>query len=147
MHGLYQSQQGDVNQYVHGNYKTIRCISLVVLWYYIEQSTTSMRLAGKASLPAGGPFIVLVPAGGPAVGPFVYFWAIVRKCVVSRSQSFFSQQPRLLTTSADFVSYLVLSFHRYTTAPSPKLSTPPPALPRRRRSRCCCCCCCCCCCW
>ena len=68
----------------------------------------------------------------------------VRKCFTSCRRSFFPQQPLLLTTPVDFVSYLVLNFHRYTTAPSPKLPTPLPAPPRRRhsssRSRCCCCC-------
>ena len=39
--------------------------------WYIELSANSMRLAGKASVPAGGYFILLLPAGGPAVGPFV----------------------------------------------------------------------------
>ena len=45
----------------------------------IELFTNSMLLAEKASMPAGGPFIVLLPAGGPSVGPFVIFWAIVCK--------------------------------------------------------------------
>ena len=58
-----------------------------------------------------------------------YFGPIVCECVISCSQSFYSQQPLLLTTSADFVSYFVLNFHRYTTAPSPRLPTPPSAAP------------------
>ena len=108
----------------------------------VKLSTNSMRLDGKASVPAGGSFMVLLPAGGP----FVYFRAIDCKCFISCCLAFFSQQPLLLTTSADFLSYLVLNFA--TTALSPKLLTPPPAPPRRRRSRrrrsrrrrCCCCC-------
>ena len=105
----------------------------------IELGTNSIRLAGKAFGPAGGPFIVLLPAGGPAVGPFVSFRAtIVCKCFIGCCRSFSPQQPLLLTTSADFVSYLVPNFHRYTTALSPKLLPPPSATPRRRRRRCCC---------
>ena len=64
----------------------------------IELKPNSMQLAGKASMPAGGPFIVVLSAGGLAVGPFVYFSAVVCKCVISCSQSFFFQQPLLLTT-------------------------------------------------
>ena len=32
-----------------------------------------MLPAGKSSVLAGGPFIVSLPAGGPAVGAFVFF--------------------------------------------------------------------------
>ena len=39
-----------------------------------------MRLAGKASVPAGGAFIVLLPAGGPFAGRFVSFWASLQMC-------------------------------------------------------------------
>ena len=39
----------------------------------IERRTNSMRLAGKASVPAGGPFIVLLPADGPLIfSPLVH---------------------------------------------------------------------------
>ena len=57
-----------------------------------------MRLAGKASVPAGGPFIVLLPAGGPAVGPVVHF-GLVCKCFISCCRSFFPQQQLLLTAA------------------------------------------------
>ena len=68
----------------------------------LELSTNSMRLAGKASVPAGGPFMFLLHAGGPAVGPFVTFWAFVCIFFISCCRSFFSQRPLLLTTSVDF---------------------------------------------
>ena len=68
----------------------------------VELSTNSMRLAGKASVPAGGPFVCFLPAVGPAVGPFVTFWAIVCKCFISCCRSVFSKQQLLLETPADF---------------------------------------------
>ena len=46
---------------------------LRTILYAIKLSTNSMRLAGKASVPAGAPFIVLLPAVGPAVGPSFIF--------------------------------------------------------------------------
>ena len=72
-----------------------------------------------------------VPAGVPAVEPSVSFWAIFCKYFSSCCRSFFSQQPLLLTTSSDFVSYLELNFHRFTTTLSPERPTPPPAPLRR----------------
>ena len=49
----------------------------------MEPSISSMRLAGNASVPAGGPFIVLLPAGGRfkllAAGPSDFrasWWAL-----------------------------------------------------------------------
>ena len=41
--------------------------------YRTTVSANSMRLAGEASVPAGGPFMVLLPAGGPFIySPLVH---------------------------------------------------------------------------
>ena len=98
-----------------------------------------MRLAGKASLPAGGPFIGLLPAVGPAVGPFVSFLAIVCKCVIGCSQSFFFPATAAAYNASNFCLVLGAEFSPLyhsaiaeafiATAGPPAPPPPPPLLP------------------
>ena len=46
--------------------------------------------------------MVLLPAGRPAVGLFVYFLAIVSTCFISCYRSLFALQPLLLTNVSRF---------------------------------------------
>ena len=104
-----------------------------------ELSTQSIVLARKVSVPAGGPFIVLFLASGPAAGSIVSFQVII-VCELFSCSLIVFQHPLLVSTLGAFVSYLVLNFHRNTTEPSPKHPTPPLAVARLNCSHRCCCC-------